>query len=40
LTSGLEAFARVDNLFDANYTSVAGYSTYGRGAFAGLRWSM
>lgn len=40
LAKGLEAFARVDNLFDAKYSSVAGYSTYGRGAFAGLRWAI
>jgi vitamin B12 transporter len=35
---GLEAFGRVENLFDVRYTVVAGYSTYGRGAHAGLRW--
>jgi vitamin B12 transporter len=40
LMLGLQAFARIDNLFDADYTSVAGYSTYGRGVFAGLRWAM
>lgn len=40
LGAGLEAFARVENLFDANYVTVAGYSTYGRGAFAGVRWSL
>ena len=40
LTDGIEAFARVENLFDERYTTVAGYSTYGRGAFAGVRWSL
>jgi vitamin B12 transporter len=40
LTSGIEAFARVENLFDEQYTTVAGYSTYGRGAFAGVRWAL
>ena len=40
IADGLEAFARVENLFDAQYTTVAGFSTYGRGAFAGVRWSL
>jgi vitamin B12 transporter len=40
LAKGLELFGRVENLFDTNYTVVAGYATYGRGAFAGLRWAM
>ena len=40
ITQGIEAFARVENLFDAHYTTVAGFSTYGRGAFAGVRWSL
>ncbi len=40
LGSGLEAFARVENLFDEYYTAVASYATYGRGAFAGVRWSL
>ncbi|MES2754535.1 MAG: TonB-dependent receptor [Pseudomonadota bacterium] len=30
-------FGRVDNAFDANYRTVAGYGTYGRSAFVGLR---
>ena len=35
-----ELFARVENLFDAKYQTVAGYGTYGRSAYAGakLRW--
>lgn len=36
--AGAELFARVENLFDARYTVVARYATYGRGAHAGLRW--
>jgi vitamin B12 transporter len=40
LGTGIEAFARVENLFDASYATVAGYSTYGRGAFAGVRWTL
>ncbi len=40
LGGGLEAFARVENLFDVDYVAVAGYATYGRGAFAGVRWSL
>jgi vitamin B12 transporter len=40
LTNGIEAFARVENLFDVQYTTVARFSTYGRGAFAGLRWKL
>ena len=37
LKAGIEAFARVENLFDAQYTTVTRFTTYGRGAFAGLR---
>ena len=37
LKAGIEAFARVENLFDAQYTTVTRFATYGRGAFAGLR---
>jgi vitamin B12 transporter len=35
-----ELFARLENLFDATYQTVAGYGTYGRSAYAGakLRW--
>jgi vitamin B12 transporter len=40
IAEGLDAFARVENLFDVQYTMVAGYSTYGRGAFAGVRWAL
>jgi vitamin B12 transporter len=32
-----ELFARVENLFDAMYQTVAGYGTYGRSAYAGAR---
>lgn len=37
LSDSVEAFARVENLFDANYRVVAGYNSFGRGAFAGIR---
>ncbi len=37
LTDGVELFGRVDNLFDAEYETVAGYGTYGRSAYAGVR---
>ncbi|GGD96187.1 TonB-dependent receptor [Tsuneonella deserti] len=33
----LELFGRIENLFDARYTEVAGYGTRGRAAFAGAR---
>ena len=33
----LEAFARVENAFDAHYQDVVGYDTPGRGVYAGLR---
>lgn len=33
----LELFGRVENLFDARYTEVAGYGTRGRTAFVGAR---
>jgi vitamin B12 transporter len=32
-----EIYGRVDNVFDESYANVAGYSTYGRSAFAGVR---
>ncbi len=37
---GIELFGRVENLFDAEYQTAAGYGTAGRGAFVGLRGSM
>ncbi len=33
----LELFARIENLGDKQYQTVAGYGTYGRSAYAGLR---
>ena len=39
IVAGIDAFARVENLFDENYQTVAGYGTAGRSVFAGLRWS-
>ena len=40
LTSAVELFGRVENLFDARYQTAAGYATAGRGAFVGVRASM
>ncbi len=37
LMDGVELFGRVDNLFDATYETVAGFGTYGRSAYAGVR---
>jgi len=37
LLPGLEAYARVENAFDADYQDVVGYDTPGRTAYAGLR---
>jgi len=37
LGSGLEAFARAENAFDADYQDVVGYNTPGRTIHAGLR---
>ena len=37
LGSHYELFARIENLFDAKYQTVAGYGTYGRSAYAGAR---
>lgn len=36
-TDRLEAYGRIDNLFDADYQEVFGYNTQGRAAFAGLK---
>lgn len=33
----LAIYGRIDNLFDANYRTVAGYGTYGRAAYVGVR---
>jgi vitamin B12 transporter len=33
----LEVYGRVENLFDAEYETVAGYGTYGRNAHVGVR---
>ena len=37
ITDSLELVARVTNLTDEDYEDVLGYSTQGRGWFAGLR---
>jgi vitamin B12 transporter len=33
----LEIYGRVDNAFNSRYETVAGYNTYGRSAYAGVR---
>jgi vitamin B12 transporter len=40
LSSRLEVFGRVENLFDARYQTVFRYGQPGRGAFAGIRASL
>jgi vitamin B12 transporter len=37
LADRLEVFGRIENLFDAEYQTVAGYGNAGRGAFIGVR---
>ncbi|MBK6706639.1 MAG: TonB-dependent receptor [Sphingomonadales bacterium] len=37
VTKNLELYGRVENLFDADYQTVAGYNAYGRNAHFGLR---
>ena len=37
VTEGIELYGRVENLFDASYVTVAGYSTFGRAGYAGVR---
>jgi len=38
-TEQVRVYARVENLLDDNYEDVYGYSTPGRGAYAGIRLS-
>jgi vitamin B12 transporter len=40
ITSAVEAYARVENAFDAEYQDVVGYNTAGRTVYAGLRLSL
>ncbi|MGV7119296.1 TonB-dependent receptor plug domain-containing protein [Sphingopyxis sp. 550A] len=35
----IELYGRVDNLFDADYATAAGYGVYGRAAYGGVRLS-
>ncbi|MDZ3831653.1 MAG: TonB-dependent receptor [Sphingopyxis sp.] len=39
LVSGIDVFARLENLLDTDYQAVAGYGTTGRSAYAGIRWA-
>lgn len=40
LTERAEAYARMENVFDADYQDVVGYNTAGRTVYAGLRLSL
>jgi vitamin B12 transporter len=40
LTPQIEAFARIENAFAADYQDVIGYNTPGRTAYAGLRFRL
>ena len=37
VTDMLEIYGRVENLFDAQYSVVSGYGTFGRNATVGIR---
>ncbi|WP_431470994.1 TonB-dependent receptor plug domain-containing protein [Sphingosinithalassobacter sp. LHW66-3] len=37
VTERIAVYGRVENLFDEQYETVAGYGTYGRAAYAGVR---
>ena len=37
---GVQIFGRIENLFDKQYQSVAGYNQPSLGAFVGLRWKL
>ncbi|MCC7394589.1 MAG: TonB-dependent receptor [Sphingomonadaceae bacterium] len=40
IRDNVEFFARCDNVTDSDYSVVSGYSTYGRSAYAGVRWRL
>ena len=40
LGDNLELFGRVENVFDTDYQTVAGYGTAGRSVFGGIRAKM
>ncbi len=37
LSEAIEIYGRIENVFDADYQTVAGYASPGRGAFVGVR---
>lgn len=39
LTAGIDLYGRVENLFDEDYRTAAGYGTAGRSATVGVRWA-
>lgn len=38
LIAGIDLFGRVENIFNEDYQTVAGYGTPGRSAYVGVRW--
>ena len=40
ITPNFELFGRVENVWDEQYQTAAGFGTQGRGAFVGLRASL
>ncbi|MBD3782240.1 MAG: TonB-dependent receptor [Micrococcales bacterium] len=39
LVTGIDVYGRIENLFDTDYQTVAGYGTAGRSAYVGVRWA-
>lgn len=39
LTAGIDLYGRIENLFDADYQTVATFGTAGRSATVGVRWA-
>ncbi|HZG32345.1 MAG TPA: TonB-dependent receptor, partial [Sphingopyxis sp.] len=39
LVAGIDVYGRIENLFDTDYQTVAGYGTAGRSAYVGVRWA-
>lgn len=39
LVAGIDLYGRVENLFNEDYQTVAGYGTPGRSAYVGVRWA-
>lgn len=39
LVAGIDLYGRIENLFNEDYQTVAGYGTPGRSAYVGVRWA-